>query len=370
LTAIATFTFDGCPLVFGDLLLSGPTPAVAPDVRVPAIGSVADFFGDSGWSILGLQQKVVIVDDRCALAWAGSWLGARVAIAAVREAATTAPLSADRVHEVLEGVSELRSHPADFVGLVAEGETIAFIARGDILVDCWLPWGLVTSAGSGRQRLRRSLRIQPATAMPLGGVNGIRSAVSFALQFAGQLLTLERRQGDAAVTLRELFGGGYEIAAYDPGQGRFCKLPPETTYVFWEAATDGNEAGLSPVLLIKKRYIRDVLAIRSLRLEMIGQGQLRAFDDQRHAILPMYECTNLPSIEELNATKLHSELYCHSVLIHSSGAESRIFSSIVHEGIPAVRPSMRIQEQGGEILIEPTPELLRGIAQAVEASLR
>src|SRR5438105_4526006 len=93
MTLIAAAGVDTYPAVFGDLLISGPErPDSAPDISLA--GAVTSVFpAGSDWSILGLNQNVVLLGDNCVIAWAGDVVFARTAIAGLRAFASQAPLS-------------------------------------------------------------------------------------------------------------------------------------------------------------------------------------------------------------------------------------------------------------------------------------
>jgi hypothetical protein len=85
----------------------------------------------------------------------------------------------------------------------------------------------------------------------------------------GLLLQAEFRGGDAAATLRNMFGGGYEIAFYS--NGRMQKLR-EVTYVVWEALLTAHNVHVSlPQLLVKQTYVDDYLLVRSARVRVLSR---------------------------------------------------------------------------------------------------
>src|ERR1700675_1641468 len=93
MTLIAAVGLDTYPVVFGHLLISGPErPGSAPDISLA--GAVTSVFpAGSDWSILGLNQKLVLLGDNCVIAWAGDVAFARSVIAGLRALASQAPLS-------------------------------------------------------------------------------------------------------------------------------------------------------------------------------------------------------------------------------------------------------------------------------------
>jgi len=70
MTLVAAAALDTYPVLFGDLLISGSerSDAVSDIALASAVTSV--FPAGSDWSILGLDQKVVLLGDHCVIAWA------------------------------------------------------------------------------------------------------------------------------------------------------------------------------------------------------------------------------------------------------------------------------------------------------------
>jgi hypothetical protein len=367
-TLIATYAYAGCPVLFGDLLVTGPRPSGTHDPRMPVLGPVNDFFGDSDWAIHRLAQKVAIINNHCAIAWAGSWLGARIAISSLRKLGESRRLSISEVQEYLDGDLDLREYEVSIIGLLASDRGVqqfhwhAELVVGGVLGECAVD-------GSGRDAFAEFVAMFPAAAARRSGeANGIRQAVSSGLWLAAQLLTAELHQGWNARTLLQMFGGGYEVVVFDPGMQQMCKLPPETTYVFWEALNDGKTGSISkPLFVIKQRYLCDFLLIRSLTLEVIDEGRAKVGDQQRLVVAPMYDVAVQPRLEELNQTTLQSELFCHCVLIRGIRGSS-IYTRIEHSGQgPLVQePRMRIVEHGDRFEVLWSGALLSDIAQFVE----
>ena len=121
MTAIAAYSVDSCPVVFDDLLISGPSDKPN-QVATPAGGDVTNFFGNSGWEIRGLVQKVVILSPDCAFAWSGSYVAAHVAIKELREIAAQEELTPTRINSFLSSHPDLIRHGASFVGWVREAD--------------------------------------------------------------------------------------------------------------------------------------------------------------------------------------------------------------------------------------------------------
>ena len=93
-------------------------------VNIPAQGDVADFFGAHGWRIVGMRQKVTLISPSCAIAWAGSYLGARIAIAKLRELAANGELTVQKVLEYLNTDEDMRQHAIQIVGWIHGGNYV------------------------------------------------------------------------------------------------------------------------------------------------------------------------------------------------------------------------------------------------------
>jgi hypothetical protein len=315
MTVIAAFELDGHVAMFGDLLTTGLTPQSRPSASVPAVGDVTDFFGDSGWSILGLAQKVVIVTDHLVVAWTGWWVDARVVIAELRELTAGRRIGPAELIAFLQNHPDLRRGRTEFIVLIEhEGEIATLCTPNAEHIDSAI--GRAVAAGSGTWHLRELMH-QGRAPPRLDGIHpGAKTAVSGILRLAAQLLTIEHRGGtDGAATLRDCFGGGYEIALFDFELKRFRKLPTETTYTFWDGAVNGNQLLLasSPLLLIKQRYIEDALAIRSVLVD----SQNMAARDHKFVVMPMYEAPR-PTVAALEQTAWRSQEYCHCVLVRTA----------------------------------------------------
>lgn len=121
MTLIAAAGLDTYPVVFGDLLISGPGRSDAvPDI--PLAGAVTSIFpAGSDWSILGLDQKVVLLGDNCVIAWAGNVVFARTVITELRALASQAPLSMPIIQTYLAHLDPTMKDQVSFVGWVLAG---------------------------------------------------------------------------------------------------------------------------------------------------------------------------------------------------------------------------------------------------------
>lgn len=347
MTVIAAFELHDTPLLFGDLLLTGPTSGRK--AAVPAQGEVQDFFGESGWSISGLGQKVCLLSDSFAIAWAGSWLGARVAIAELRRRAQSGPVSATDAREYLASEPDLKRHPAAFVGFTHfNGRVQKFHFNADEFHSPTL--GLTYVSGSGTSAIRDFARfLRSSEFAESGGAHSGKRAIASALTLGGMLLNGELRGREAATTLRSMFGGGYEIAYFS--EGRMRKLP-EITYFVWTARVDKGQVRLSyPELIVKQTYSDDHLLIKSARMvSSVANPTPRIVDEQGHVIGPMYEAPEFSNLESLRSMSLKSRLLCHCVEVHRKrkvvGLQTGVHFYSTDSEVP-----VQFEEAGGELRV-------------------
>lgn len=362
MTVIATFAISDFPVIFGDLLITGPTPQQRTSVAVPAIGQVGDFFENSGWSITALQQKLTVIGDYCVLAWAGSWLGAKTAIAGLFDLSLTEPLTCDSILHYLQSNLDLQQHPASFVGLIAEGNGLRqFHFGADQLISPSL--GNVYYSGSGSDSLKQFSDFfgsvqEDATGMTNTAIRSISGAVTL----GAILLQSELHGGHSATTLLNMFGGGYEVGFF--ADGRMQKLD-DLTYAFWTAEVSKSGIRLSPPqLLIKQKYLNDHLLIRSVKIEADASA-LRITEDQRHIIRPMIEVASKIRPEELASISLQSKWWCHCVMIIEDGRHSGIQTTIKFTQNES-EASISIEEHEDRISLNANRELISQIMQSLD----
>jgi len=362
MTIIAAYAIRKFPMLFGDLLLTGRNDPSAQKVAVPAQGEVQEFFGSSGWGISGLNQKVTIIGDNCVVAWAGTWLGAKVAIAKLRELASSSTLTCEAVLNALHAEPDLKHYPASFVGLIHEdGVLQQFRFNAEHFQNPSL--GTVYLSGTGSAAIHEfSQMLAGADSRMTGSPNGADVAIAQSLMLGGLLLQSEFRGGDAATTLRHMFGGGYEIAFYS--EGRMQKLS-EVTYVFWEALVTAHDVQLShPQLLVKQKYAGDFLLIRSARVESSATS-LRVVDEQRHVIRPMYESAGRPTQQDLADVSLQSRLQCHCILV-KRGTEAIGIYTRIQRYSPDSEVSVTCEDKNGHLVFGFREDTMAEILHALE----
>lgn len=365
MTAIAAFSVNTCPVVFGDLLVTGETEATRA-VAIPAFGDVHDFFEGSGWSILGLQQKVVLINERCVLAWSGSWLGARVAIAELRAISDSTQLTADGVRAYLAGQSDVARHGTSFVGWVheAEGNRFGQFRHQAEVIDAGA-LGRMSVQGSGAYAIKELVDLlRGAQTESTGEVDAAVRAVATGLSMSSMLLRAELHGGYAAPTLRAMFGGGYEVAAFF--NGRFRKAGG-LTFLIWSARVTSAGVQLTlPQLILKQTYVEDTLLLLSARISSDDSKPPTLIDEQRQFVLPMYSVKTKISQRELSMVSFDSALLCHCFMVQGEMEDDLMVYTRLQQTGPTSTPAVKIQDTGCEITLSLNEAFIREVAQSLQ----
>lgn len=343
MTVIAAFRPQGCPTLFGDLLLSGPERLDA-RVSIPTVGDVRNFYPEgSGWSITGLQQKIVLISDNCAIAWAGSWLGARIAILNLRELVSRQKLTAQILRNFMDNMNEdTIKLGTSFVGLlVSDGQVLYFKRDAEGFNDPSV--GTVFVEGTGKTAFKEILATGVlANIQPSGDPTPVDVAASTGLMIAGMLLRNEHASG---ANLLEYFGGGYEVAVHTVNG--FKKLG-NMTFVMWDAEVTGDSVSITPLFIAKQQYVEDVLLLRSAMLRS-ENGIPALVDEQLHVILPIYKTKSEVELPAPVDVPYQSPLLCHCFLVRS-GAQIAVYTRIQRSG-PDSEPAVTFGEVNGELVL-------------------
>ena len=314
MTLIAAAGIDTYPVVFGDLLISGPErPGSAADISLAsAVTSV--FPPGSDWSILGLNQKVVLLGDNCVIAWAGNVVFARRVIAGLRALASQAPLSLPIVEKYLAELDPAMKDQDSFVGWVRDGKLFhQFWYRADIAEGAL--FGRVSAGGSAATDfvMLTSQISGGSWNAPGQALAGLELAISSMLSATSLLLRAELSSQN---NLLQYFGGGYEIATIIGD--KFAKVGG-IAFVFWMAhVTDGEVVLSGPWLVLKQDYADDFLLLRALRMR---PGNVSTdpplIDEDRHVVAPFGSTVDAERANSISWPGMEATFTCHVVLVHS-----------------------------------------------------
>ncbi|WP_395599979.1 hypothetical protein [Pseudomonas sp. B19125] len=258
MTVIASYNHFGCGIVIGDILINGPVNEEKPPrTSLPTLGNMEDFFGGA-WGIHKSSQKVCIVSDYCALAWAGSQLHARVFIMRISKLSKRIKITKRIIERIFV---KCDSDEISIVGAIYENEKMQTFGFDCHKLEC-PTLGEVHYAGSGASVIEEYIGIVKEMALKEPKIDDICArGASLALTQVAHLLNAEFRKGSGAESIFEFFGGGYEIAAfYD---GKFQKIT--SNFVFHNVnILNGFLKIGNPRLIISQTYSKDELRFQAV----------------------------------------------------------------------------------------------------------
>lgn len=286
MTVIATFHFPNYPMVFGDMLLSGPEDT-SKICSLPTIGDVRNVFPEgSGWTITGTTQKIAIISDGCVVVWAGSKLGARFAIKELYQLASKQEITLSLIEATLRDINSDIAHlGTSLLGVVRSEsgfETFAYQPDEKIIMADSTP---VCLAGSGARPVAQFLtRVRLRPDYP----HSAERAYSLGLQLGGIHLRMENANDNQ---LLQYFGGGYEVAVYN-GE-RFTK-DSGVTYILWDGRDPDHLSRFAhPSLVLTMNYVEGVLLIYSQKFEVKAGGKFEIGEISVNLVNPIYRNVDL-----------------------------------------------------------------------------
>jgi hypothetical protein len=259
MTVIASYNHFGCGLVIGDILITAraKTGKRRRQTYLPTLGNVSKFSYRVP-RILSPQQKVCIITDYCAIAWAGELRCARELVARLARISRRIRITETIIARFLK---KYPGKEVKVVGAIYEDGRLQTFGLECEKLSC-PTLGDVYAAGSGAPiihdyvRTVKELHLSPPPEDEIAA-----RGVSLALTQVAHLLNAEFRKGDAADSIQDFFGGGYEIAAFYGG--KFNKIT--ANFVFLDVSLQNGFLKIGyPPLVISQSYLGETLRYRAL----------------------------------------------------------------------------------------------------------
>jgi hypothetical protein len=362
MTLIAAVGIDTYPVVFGDLLIAGPErPGAVPSI--PPVGQVTNVFPPgSDEPILGLNQKVVLLDDNCVIAWAGNIEFARTVIGALRAIASNAPLSLPIIESYLAQLDSTVRDEVSFTGWVKDGEVFhQFWYRAAVAKSAM--FGQLSAGGSAAiDFVTLAAEISGGTwNAPGRALTGLERAISSMLSATSLLLQAEL---SSQSNLLHYFGGGYEIATFIGG--KFAKVG-DIAFVFWMAhVTDGQVALSGPWFVLKQDYAGESLL---LHLLLMRPGEVNTdppiVEEYQHVISSFGGTLDLAHATGISWPGLEATFTCHVVLVHLPTSIA-VFNRIDYSESRAPM-SIRFSLEASRISFEVNRQFAEELTQSIRA---
>lgn len=300
------------PIIFGDLLLSGsPTTE---GLRLPTTGKVIELTPNRCEpSPVGLRQKVSLISENLVMGWSGNYLTAKDILHDLYWESQIEPFTRESLGQYLQARRIiLREQGVSLLGYIEDEEGIARIGYGHY-PTMTKEHGEIGYIGLGSRSLDQLLyRVPEGPSVINGDLDIADQAIHYALSLTG-LMIVDEFSTD--VPMRQLFGGGYEIAY--SSDGRFHKLD-NVSYLFWPVKCSSSEINISnPVLLINLSYENDILVFR--RIEFDNSSCNTSINQSWFAILPIHRNVNKSELHGLVLPRLNMNIMCNCfVVTHES----------------------------------------------------
>ena len=311
MTLVATVSPFGCPLMLGDILITGP-----PDPRVtamlPTIGN-CHLVDDSAVDlsrVAWLASKVCLISDSLAVGWAGSYEPAKRIISAMRAFPWNSEVTLQDVQKCLATTEYDDQAAVSLVGLFLNAKGIGEFGLNAMKFDLPL-FNRSRIIGSGKTSFLEmarnigDLRTQGDSSDDPSWPEAVAITLASTTAFIGEEMSYYGG-------LHNSFGGSFEVLVFD-GQ-KLTKLD-DVLYCFWEVREHNkNEITLAPhTTFIKIKYCQDILTIR--RADFADWVQMR---NDVFIIGPMAKkvsADELHTIRELDLNAVHD---CHYVAVRSN----------------------------------------------------
>lgn len=342
MTLVASLCSFDHTIMIGDALVSG-NPAPGLDVQLPTLAYGSNRANDAinnGKGPRGLLQKLAILADDFVIGYCGNDLAAlRADVKRLKERHSARPFH--KGTEILEFLG--KPNPSNtIIGVlsVAKGGHQFTWGNGDKIPTT--EYGTVRMAGTGVKQFYSALRSETNFQQHEGESDTTPTTLTVAklLFLTGRLLSEEIID---LRTLREQFGGAYEIAVLDGGS--FKKLD-DVAYFFWEAYVKDNAiaVGRYPSCGCRNCYYKDILIVQSF--EQHDDHILSAC----FTVPPIYRA--ITDEEELylktNRQTLNSRFIVNIFAISSSAQSTAFLVTVNQQG---TKPVVEFQEQNGRISI-------------------
>lgn len=281
MTIVATFSIEKNPVLIGDLLLSSFKDGKNYEsFNIPTCEDVNSIVPDVLWRIVsGLQSKIILVNSRFALAWAGSEIAARAVLVDIRSIIVGEFTFSD-IYKFIDGIDYLGTQELYLTGIVLEkvDSGVAVIKFGWDHEKKWDSYkfetkvfGEVYAGGSGCDDLEALLKNHHGASKASCEINSTENAILTTLSVLGHLTGQQIRMSQG---FSSMYGGGYELVTILDGK---LKKIDDITYHFWEITTDSTKDNFKIRFhnTLKYTYFDDCLAIRKVRIfEEGGRGEI------------------------------------------------------------------------------------------------
>lgn len=362
MTLAVRLSVNKYPLLVADLLLSSEETEKASIIHVPTVGNHTQIFPQGcGYTITGLRQKIALIGDNLAIAWAGNRIFAKTIIKEMIVINTDNPFTIDTLSTYFSNLPSIETNGVHFIGHVKKGRRVSgFGFKSKEFTST--RFGKVGLLGTGANDLEDILKEFPNITSEGVKSNHLWEAYLLGLITSGFMLRMEMQ---TCKSLLQYYGGGYEILSL-VGEN-FQKLG-DATFVFWEATIEGDKVRFTLLpRSFRYSYQGDVLLIQTATIDEIGDGESRVTLNQVIDIVPpIYREVSNEETQMFPPLEMKSRITCNYFLIRFPNGVTQVLARIQSAAIDSSPTNLVEEKDGGYIwrfdqkqMSEVTEDILR-----------
>ncbi len=370
MTIVASFSIDGFPVLIGDLLVSSFNDEKNYEpLNIPTCDNVNAIVPPETWNFVSsLQRKLVLLNDRLAIAWAGNLYAAKAIIKELRDQLDVDTFTIDDVIRLIDGIDGIGKQDLFLAGIALErlGDEITIANFAWDHEHKWKSphietqaFGDVYAGGSGRDDLAAVLGEFKSLPEFSHEANPLEKAVLITLYVLGYLTGQQSRVSQG---LSSMYGGGFELITLIDGK---LQKVDDISYHLWQLKElKPNSFKITPHNTLKYSYIENYLLIRKFRVLEASIAPMPK--DDLYAIPDfLYTSSSLERdgiINNLTRPSLNSK-FC-IIYLHAPypGNPNNVFSFVDHS---PTKDSVRYDITNGRMIMSIAPDLMEEIKSKV-----
>ncbi|UPY94996.1 hypothetical protein [Pectobacterium sp. 21LCBS03] len=264
MTIIAGMSFNDYPVIISDLLITGDNHDQFPNSLIPTLSDCEPHLIDSKFSICGMMKKIEIINENFVISWAGDVFEAINIIKALK----------DKFEKLIPADENIlleigSSKNVSFIWCVIRDEWPMLNSyNSEVKEKSIKSFDKLIYSGTGSEAIEEAIDIFE-NKLPVENVEDIVvDSVCSCLFMFSHLMNHELIYKKHANTLKDRFGGGYDVVCFYDGKFRRIN---DITYLYLDASI--TKKGMIKIegsgTLIKQLTDDDVMYIRKINFEFI-----------------------------------------------------------------------------------------------------
>ena len=317
-----------------DILLTSPKGTWMPPSQIPSFQTTTDSPTLEAHTVVGLCQKILIVNEHFAVAFAGNVPDIQDAVRLIDTLlAQNRYLTGKRFMEALLADDRLKIADMKAIALSVEDDEIQITNYGAEFGTSNEHFELHVG-GLGSEHAIKHYEQFPLLAFDVPEEDIVVQGTCMALDQFARHLTDEFEKKFESETISDLFGGGFEVVAFHSGQ--FHKIS-DVVYAYAEAELDADgilQIDL-PKFLLKSTYQGDDLIIRSVEIHYDeDEEEHTTRNDRTFTIAPITRYRETCVQDDCEDVSFLGEYLCYLVKVKEASGSFTIPFIRKYDGYP------------------------------------